>query len=85
MNQTKQRVWEELAARPGRLPALSSRRLKLLQKKLENDPEFWADLLERHGLDRKKLCDLETAIQDHATGNFWGMLAQAAHEAGFKI
>jgi hypothetical protein len=85
MNELKRRLWEEMVAQPGRPPALTKKRLKVLEEKLANDAGFWADLLQRHGLADKRLGDLEPSTREHAVGNFWGMVMQAAHEIGMKI
>lgn len=82
----RERVWHALAAEPGCPPALDNRgKQHRLLNELGHDEEFWSDLLDRHGLRAKNLHELEPGIRQHAAGNFWGMLAQKAHELGWKI
>jgi len=77
--------WAELEKQPGRPRALTQRRMGDLKEKMAGDAEFWGDLLRRHGLAEKRLEELESGAREHAIGNFWGMLMQAACETGMKV
>lgn len=81
----KMRAWRTLAESPGRPPAVNREALDAVKIALAHDAEFWSDILDRHGLRDKALDELDTAIREHAIGNFWGMVAQTAHQLGFKI
>ncbi len=85
LNPLQQRVWAELEKQPGRPRALTQRRMGDLKEKMAGDAEFWGDLLRRHGLAEKRLEELEPGAREHAIGNFWGMLMQAACETGMKV
>lgn len=74
------RVWCELVNQPGRPAMLKKAALPKLAKHLAGDRDFWRDLLDRHNLRSRRLHELDAHTRQHAIGNFWGMLAQTAHE-----
>lgn len=80
----KERAWRELEASGPRPPMMTPRRVRILKDDLWEDEGFWGDLLDRHGLRRERLDELEPEVREHAVGNFWGMLCGAWVRSGRK-
>lgn len=70
----KDMVWYELSATRPKPPMMTPRRLEKVKKRLWDDKEFWADLLDRHGLRDKSVRELDAGVREHAVANFWGMV-----------
>lgn len=83
MNDLKERVWAEMLKQPGKPKLLTPGRLSSLKSALWDDHDFWADLLDRHGLRVKALDELNAFNREHVVGNFWGMLTQTFYSEEF--
>ena len=83
----KSEIWTHMLLLPKsfRGHGLTDKRLERLKTAIWNDPDFWTDIIRRHGLDRKSITTLKETDEDtysHCVGNFWSMLYQDAISTG---
>jgi len=76
----RERVWKSLVETKPKPPMATKKRISLVKEIIWDSEDFWWDMLDRHGLGKTLLEDLENDIRIHAIGNFWGQVCQCIIE-----